>query len=69
MGAWWGENVPVNKVSERDGNDCTLGQYDYPLGEWTYVGVEPKGEPMESERNDGSLCSIQSGPWNVGMVN
>ena len=47
----------MNKVLERDYNSCTIGQYDYPLGEWTCVRVEPKGETMESERNGVSLCS------------
>lgn len=60
---WWSGNGPrrnldVWKYSIIDWNDYTLGVYDYPLGEWTFVGVEPKGDCIGLENYGGSFSQI-----------
>ena len=39
-----------------------------PQANEIFVTVEPKGEPIGSERNDVSLYPIKGGPCNVRMV-
>ena len=57
----------VYKSSIMDHNDYTLGLYNYPLGELTCVGFEPKGECIGLESNGDSLEPIQGRPCNIGM--